>query len=175
MGKILVVDDEKSIRFTLRAFLRKDGHEVYLAEDAGAALSVMSEEKIDVVVTDIILPRMTGVDLLKTIRKAWPHVPVIMITGEPTIQTATEALRTGAFDYIAKPVSKDAILHVVGNALKMKLLVDEKRRLEEENRRRREELEHLVEARTRSLRESEETARALLNSKTEAAMFFVIY
>ncbi len=170
MGNILVVDDEKSIRFTISAFLRKDGHEVYLAEDADAALSVMSEENIDVVVTDIILPRVTGVDLLKTIRKSWPRVQVIMITGTPTIETATEALRTGAFDYIAKPVSKDVVLHTVGNALKVKLLDDEKRRLEADNRRHREELELLVEARTRSLRESEETARALLDSTPDAAM-----
>ncbi len=170
MGNILVVDDEKSILLTLKAFLRKDGHEVYLAEDADAALNVMSEEKIDVTVTDIILPNMNGVDLLKTIRKTWPRVQVIMITGTPTIETATEALRTGAFDYIAKPVSKEAVLHVVGNAMKVKLLDDERRRLEEDNRRHREELEHIVEERTRSLRESEETARALLDSTPDAAM-----
>ncbi|MDM8539909.1 response regulator [Desulfococcaceae bacterium HSG9] len=170
MGNILVVDDEKGIRITLGAFLRKDGHEVHLAEDVDAALNIMSEEKIDVVLTDIILPRVTGVELLKTIRKTWPHVQVVMITGEPTVETATEALRTGAFDYISKPVSKNAVLHVVGNAMKVKLLDDERRRLEEDNRRHREELERLVEERTRSLRESEETARVLLDSTPDAAM-----
>ncbi len=144
MGKILIVDDEKSIRITLREFLRNEGHEVTVAKDAYTAMKVLEEEKIDVVVTDIIMPRVTGVDLLKTLRQASPHVQVIMITGEPTLETATESLRAGAFDYIAKPVTKDLAVKTIGNAMKVKTLDDEKRRLEADNLRHREELEALV-------------------------------
>ena len=170
MNRILVVDDEKSIRITLREFLRTDGYEVEMAEDADEAVSLLGQTGFDVVVTDIILPKVTGVDLLKTIRQTDPHVQVVMMTGEPTVETASESLRAGAVDYLFKPISKESILKVVRNAVKIKLLDDEKRRLEEENRKHREELEHLVEERTRKLIETEETARVLLNSTSNAAL-----
>ncbi len=144
MGNILIVDDEKSIRITLREFLQNEGHEVTVAENADMAMKVLEKEDIDVVMTDIIMPRVTGVDLLKTLRRASPHVQVIMITGEPTLETATESLRAGAFDYIAKPVTKDLAVKTVGNAMKVKTLDDEKRRLEADNLSHREELEALV-------------------------------
>jgi PAS domain S-box-containing protein len=170
MGHILVVDDEKSIRVTLSEFLKGEGHDVHSAEDAHIAFAMLEKNDFDVVVTDIILPQITGVDLLKTIRKYSPDVQVIMMTGEPTVETASKSLRAGAFDYLYKPISKDAIIKAVNNAARVKQLNDEKRRLEEENSRHRERLEHLVEEKTHSLRESEETARALLNSPSEAAM-----
>ncbi|MDM8539906.1 response regulator [Desulfococcaceae bacterium HSG7] len=144
MGNILIVDDEKSIRITLREFLLNEGHKVTVAEDADTAMKVLENEDIDVVMTDIIMPRVTGVDLLKTLRRASPYVQVIMITGEPTLETATESLRAGAFDYIAKPVTKDLAVKTVSNAMKVKTLGDEKRRLEADNLRHREELETLV-------------------------------
>ncbi|MDM8515723.1 response regulator [Desulfobacterales bacterium HSG16] len=170
MNRILIVDDEKSIRLTLREFLRDDGYEVHVAENADEAMSLLQQTAFDVLVTDIILPKVTGVDLLKTIRQTDPHVQVVMMTGEPTAETASESCRAGAFDYLFKPISKDAILKVVRNAMRIKLLDDEKRRLEEENRRHREELELLVEERTAKLIETEETARVLLNSTSNAAL-----
>ncbi len=156
MGKILVVDDEEIIRITLSGFLMKDNHDVQVAEDADQAIELFAKTDFDVVVSDIILPRMTGVDLLKAIRKISPHVQVIMMTGMPTIETASESLRAGAFDYLYKPIRKDAILKTVRNALKVKLL-------EEQNLKHQEELEHLVEERTRSLRESEKRYRQLVH------------
>jgi PAS domain S-box-containing protein len=156
MGKILVVDDEEIIRITLSGFLTKDNHDVQVAEDADQAIELFAKTDFDVVVSDIILPRMTGVDLLKAIRKISPHVQVIMMTGMPTIETASESLRAGAFDYLYKPIRKDAILKTVRNALKVKLL-------EEQNLKHQEELEHLVEERTRSLRESEKRYRQLVH------------
>ena len=155
MGKILVVDDEESIRITLSAFLTKDNHDVQVAEDADNAIELFAKTDFDVVVSDIILPRMTGVDLLKAIRKISPHVQVIMMTGRPTVETASESLRAGAFNYLYKPIRKDAILKTVRNALKVKML-------EDQNLKHQEELEHLVLERTRSLWESEKRYRQLV-------------
>jgi PAS domain S-box-containing protein len=156
MGKILVVDDEESIRITLSAFLTKDNHDVQVAEDADQAIELFGKTDFDIVVSDIILPRMTGVDLLKAIRKISPYVQVIMMTGRPTAETASESLRAGAFDYLYKPIRKDAILKTVRNALKVKIL-------EDQNLKHQEELEHLVEEKTRSLRESEKRYRQLVH------------
>jgi PAS domain S-box-containing protein len=156
MGKILVVDDEESIRITLNAFLTKDKHDVQVAEDADKAIELFGKTDFDVVVSDIILPRMTGVDLLKAIRKISPYVQVIMMTGRPTVETASESLRAGAFDYLYKPIRKDAILKTVRNALKVKML-------EDQNLKHQEELEHLVEERTRSLQESQKRYRQLVH------------
>jgi len=152
MRRILVVDDEKSIRVTISEFLRDDGHEVLVAEDVMAATKLMEQEEYDVVLCDIILPRVSGMDLLGTISESTPHSPVIMMTGEPTVDTATEAVRAGAFDYLAKPVTKDIVLKTVRNALEFKKRGDEVRRLEADNRRHQQDLEQLVEERTAALR-----------------------
>lgn len=161
MARILIVDDEKSIRRTLGEFLRQAGYAVDEAEDAEVALKQLSETAFDVVVSDIILPRVTGVELLRRIHEISPHVQVIMMTGEPTVETATEALRAGAVDYLSKPINKAAILRVVANAVRIKLLEDTRRRLEAENQVHRENLERLVQERTAQLRESETRAREL--------------
>jgi PAS domain S-box-containing protein len=156
MGKILVVDDEESIRITLSEFLRKDKHDVQVAEDADKAIDLLGQEDFDLVVSDIILPRTTGVDLLKAIRKISPYTQVVMMTGKPTVDTASESLRAGAFDYLYKPIRRDSILKTVRNALKIKTL-------EDQNRKHQEELEHLVEKRTKSLLESENRYRRLVH------------
>ena len=153
MARVLLVDDEKSIRLTLSQFLCAGGYEVKTAEDVGTAKKVLQENEFDVVVSDIMLPGVSGVGLLQFIREAAPHVPVIMMTGEPTVDTATEAVRAGASDYLTKPVGKDAILRSVANAAKMKALEDERRRLAVENTAYQQNLEELVHERTRELEE----------------------
>jgi PAS domain S-box-containing protein len=163
MARILIVDDEQSIRRTLGEFLRADGHEVVEAEDADTAFQRLKETEFDVVVTDIVLPRVTGVDLLRHIHATAPYVQVVMMTGEPTVETASESLRAGASDYLFKPVSKSAILRVVGNAAKLKTLDDTKRRLEADNRRHRENLERLVDERTRQLQHLNQLLQAIRN------------
>ena len=162
MAQILIVDDEKGIRASLKAFLREDGHEVLTAENANEALCLMNENELDVVVSDIILPRITGVELLRKIHDSDPDIPVIMITGEPTVETATEGLRKGAFDYLIKPIHGNDIKKVVGNAARMKSLKDEKTRLEEENHRYQDHLEELVAERTKELQENEHKYRVLV-------------
>jgi putative nucleotidyltransferase with HDIG domain len=116
-------------------------------------------------VTDIILPRRTGVALLADIREAHPDVQVIMITGEPEVGTAAEAVRKGAFDYLSKPISREDITKAVFAAAEKKALLDKNRRLEEENLRYREHLEGLVEVQTRALRASKEVTDRLLDQQ----------
>ena len=159
MGSILVVDDERSIRITVKAFLEDDGHDVHTAEDVPAALAVLAERSIDVVLTDIILPKLSGLDLLQKIKEMASDVRVIVMTGEPTLDTAAESVRFGALDYLRKPIAKNEILKSIRNALHIKTLNDEKKRLEEDNRHYLSRLEQLVDKRTRALAESEASLR----------------
>lgn len=129
-SKILVVDDEKSIRVTLQAFLQEQGYEVEIAEDAAEAREFLAAGAWDVVVSDIVLPGMSGVELLRSIHSMAPDVQVIMMTGEPTVETASEAVRAGATDYLTKPVPKNALLRSVARALEIKMFIDERRRME---------------------------------------------
>jgi PAS domain S-box-containing protein len=122
---ILVVDDEKGIRFTFNRFLSGEGYTIVTAEDFNEALSSISERKFDLIFLDIILGNRTGIDLLKEIKKRDLKCPVIMITGAPDIETASEALRLGAFDYITKPVRQNELLRLARIALKHKILSDE--------------------------------------------------
>ena len=163
MATVLVIDDERSIRVTLGEFLRGAGHEVHDAEDAEGALKLLKRHDIDVVVSDIILPRITGVELLPVVRDIAPRAQIIMMTGEPTVDTAADALRAGAFDYLFKPIPKDAILRSVANAAKVKALDDERERLAEDNKKYQEDLERLVNERTRALQESEARYRRLVD------------
>ncbi len=124
--KILVIDDEQSIRVTLEHFLIEEGNDVVTAEDYDSGLVMAEDNSFDLIITDIILGGKTGIDLLREVKRRKMNCPVIMITGAPDIKTATDALRLGAFDYISKPVKKNALLHVTGMALRHKKLHDEK-------------------------------------------------
>ncbi|MCU0588409.1 MAG: response regulator [Syntrophobacteraceae bacterium] len=159
MGNILVVDDERSIRVTVKAFLEAEGHLVETAEDVESAMAAFDDQPFDVVLTDIILPRISGVELLRRVRERSAHAQVIMMTGEPTLETVSQSLRLGALDYLRKPVGKNEILKAVGNALRVKSLIDSKLRLQEENLRYMNDLEELVEERTQALRASEAALR----------------
>ncbi|MCK4964970.1 MAG: response regulator [Dehalococcoidia bacterium] len=151
MARVLVVDDEESIRTALGAIVTKSGHTVALACDAQQGLKLLREEPFDVVVTDIILPRKSGVQLLADIREIESNVQVIMITGEPEVKSAAEAVRRGAFDYLAKPISRERLTKTITAAVEKKALIDANIRLEEENRKHREHLEQLVDERTRQI------------------------
>jgi two-component system response regulator HydG len=122
---ILVVDDEESIRYTFEAFLSEEGYTVSSAADYDGGIALLREKDIDLVFADIILPGKSGIDLLKAAREIVPGVPVIMITGAPSLDTATESLRIGAFDYIVKPIRQDALLRSVNIALKHKAVKEE--------------------------------------------------
>jgi signal transduction histidine kinase len=129
MASVLVVDDERAVREAFTLFLERDGHLVSSAADAAAALDILQDTPIDVVVSDIILPRTSGVELLESISKGWPNLRVILITGEPSIDTAARAVRAGAHDYLTKPVTAAELQRAVGAAVRLKSMRDRNRRL----------------------------------------------
>jgi|GEM_PF-4801437 len=168
MAKILVVDDEKGIRDTFFHFLSKADHEVILAEDSDEAMKVIHEHEIHIVVSDIILPRVSGVELLSMIRGISKNIQVILITGEPTVDTAAQAIRAGAFDYLIKPVSREQIRKAVAAA-------DRVRRLEEENRNYRDLLEDLVKERTRQIMQYSDRLHHIAENTRNFALSMNIY
>lgn len=126
--KILIVDDEENICFTLGRFLSDEGYDVTTAETFALAMEKIIQIEFDLVFVDILLKGYSGMEILKAVRKKNINCPVVMITGVPTIETASEAVRSGAFDYLPKPVLQDQLLRVAKTALKYKVLVDEKDR-----------------------------------------------
>ena len=122
---ILIVDDEESIRYTFESFLAEEGYTVFSAADCDQGVALLREKDIDLVFADIILPGRSGIDLLKAATEIAPGVPVVMITGAPSVDSATESLRIGAFDYIVKPIRQDALLRAVNVALKHKAVKEE--------------------------------------------------
>jgi PAS domain S-box-containing protein len=125
-SKILIIDDEEGIRFTFKKFLSAHNFEVLTAKDFDDAVDCISKNDFDVIFADIILGGKTGIDVLREIKKRNLHCPVIMITGYPNIDTASEAVRLGAFDYIPKPIQKDNLFHAIDVALQHKAVIDEK-------------------------------------------------
>ena len=123
---ILIVDDEESMRYTFESFLSDEGHRVTTAASCSEGLALLKEEDIDLVFADIVLPDENGIDFLKVVKEIRPDVPVTMITGAPSIDSAAESLRLGAFDYIIKPITQEILLRAVSIALKHKDLVEEK-------------------------------------------------
>ena len=126
--RILVVDDEESIRFTFENFLSEAGYAVNTAKDYEEALARLAAGEHDLIIADIILGGRTGIDLMREVRTRRIACPVIMVTGAPNIETASEAVRLGAFDYIPKPVYQETLLRVATLALRHKALSDEKER-----------------------------------------------
>jgi DNA-binding NarL/FixJ family response regulator len=155
MGRILIVDDERSLRVTLKAFLEQESHLVDTAENGAAAIEILQNTPVDVILADIIMPKLSGVDLLKKAKDISPDALVIMMTGRPTLENATESLRHGALDYLQKPVSKVDVTRAVRNALHIKFINDERARLERENRNYMNHLEQMVAERTKKLSENE--------------------
>ncbi len=125
-ARILIVDDEENLCFTLERFLSAEGYEVATAEDYDEAMVVMNKVEFDLIFADIVLKGKTGIDILRQVKKSNPPCPVVMITGVPTIETASEAVRLGAFDYLPKPVLQDTLLRIAKAALRHKALVEEK-------------------------------------------------
>lgn len=125
-AKILVIDDEESIRFTFERFLRAAGHLVTTAASRSEALALLDETDFDVVFADIILEDGTGIEILREIKARGLTCPVIMVTGDPGVETASDSVRLGAFDYIPKPVNQEVLLHATRTALKFKGVYEEK-------------------------------------------------
>jgi nitrogen regulation protein NR(I) len=116
VAHVLIVDDELNIRRVLAAMLKREGYEVTTAADGEQGLAVLHRTPIHVVVTDLVMPRMNGLDLLKRVAIDFPDVPVIMITAHGSVDSAVAALKAGAFDYITKPFEQDELKKVIAKA-----------------------------------------------------------
>ncbi len=120
--QVLVADDEPNLRRVLSAQLSRDGFEVHVAEDGEQALKVLADHHIDVVITDLRMPKLDGMELLKRIVADYADIPVIMITAHGTVHTAVEALKVGAFDYVTKPFDRAEFQSVIAKAARSREL-----------------------------------------------------
>jgi len=115
---ILVVDDELNIRRVLERAFAKEGYQVYTAEGGHQALRLLAETPCDLMLTDVVMPDMTGLELLKRARQQHPNLQVVLMTAYGTIPTAVEAMRAGAYDFLTKPLDMEVLRKVVRNALR---------------------------------------------------------
>ncbi|WP_332448278.1 sigma-54-dependent transcriptional regulator [Sphaerochaeta sp.] len=129
---ILICDDEKNIRSGLALAMELEGYETLSAEDGQQAWTLLNKESVDLVITDLRMPKVSGEELLKKISSAYPRLPVIILTGHGTIETAVEAMRDGAIDFFTKPVDLDRLTLVVKKALSTTDLYAEHEQLKRE-------------------------------------------
>lgn len=130
MATILIIDDEKSIRNTLKDILEYEKYVIDEAEDGESGLAKIKANKYDLVMCDIKMPKMDGLDVLKQTIAVGIETPMVMISGHGTIETAVEAIKNGAFDFISKPFDLNRLLITVRNAIDKKELVQETRKLQ---------------------------------------------
>jgi len=156
MANILIVDDEPSVRETLDARLTREGYAVETSEGFDLAKVALTKRDFDAILLDIVLPKVSGIEIMKYIKNAGIETPVIMITGDPNVETAAKSVQYGAYDYISKPIRKDDLLDVVRRAAEKKDLIDRKKELEKENLEYQKELERKVEDRTEELKNAYE-------------------
>jgi DNA-binding NtrC family response regulator len=133
-SNILVVDDEEVIRRGYARTLANADCNVATAWNGREALAVLEHEPFDVVLLDLRMPEMDGMTVLKTIKEKWPDSEVVVITGYPSVETAKEAVRLGACDYLAKPVAPDDVIHATRGALSRKQWVLRRQRASNESR-----------------------------------------
>lgn len=129
MAKILVIDDERSIRNSMKDILGFEGHEIVLAENGLDGLVSIKAEKPELVFCDIKMPKMEGIEVLERIKEFTPDTPVVMISGHGTIDTAIEAIKKGAYDFIEKPLDLNRILITIKNATDKTQLIHETKTL----------------------------------------------
>ncbi len=129
MSKILVIDDERAIRNTLKEILEYEDHEVDTAPDGFDGLEMIDQNKYDIVLCDIKMPKMDGIEVLEKIGEIAVDLPVIMISGHGTVDTAVEAIKKGAFDFIEKPLDLNRLLVIIRNATERNNLITETKAL----------------------------------------------
>ena len=117
---VLIVDDEEVVRRAHLRSLESTGCETRTAIDGQEAIRAMEEQPCDVVLLDLRMPGLDGMDVLKTLKARWPECEVVVITGYPTIESAQEAVRLGAHNYIAKPVAPDDVIKAANDAVTQK-------------------------------------------------------
>ncbi|GJL62827.1 MAG: hypothetical protein NPIRA04_14810 [Nitrospirales bacterium] len=126
MGRVMVVDDEADVRKVARMSLEKAGNQVIEAENGEQAIQQIKEGDnpimLDVIVTDINMPKVNGLEAIHFFQKEWPHVPIIVMTGYPNLDNATELMKQGLVDYLTKPVDKEKLVASVEKAMNQREL-----------------------------------------------------
>lgn len=164
--RVLVIDDEEWLREVVEEALVHFGMEVFTAEDGERGLELFNENPhIEVIVTDLMMPKMNGLELLETVKQKDPLVEVIFLTGHGSIDTALEAIKKGAYDYLQKPVSMEEISLTVERALERRHLYDEQKRSAEQLRKLVEQLDKRNKDLESALKELHETQVQLLQSE----------
>src|ERR1700690_2883601 len=129
MAKILVVDDQDMMRDSLVATLKREGHDVVACSEAQAAITRLSQGKFDLLITDLKMPKTSGIELLAEAKKLRPDLPVVLMTAFATVHTAVEAMKLGAYDYIQKPFDGEEIKLLVDRTLEHSRLIRENQAL----------------------------------------------
>jgi two-component system response regulator AtoC len=119
-NRILIVDDDETVRSSYRRSLEGISHNVMAARDGEEALQMMEQYPCDIVLLDMRMPGRDGLSVLRTIKQKWPESEVVIITGYPTVDSAKEAVRLGAYDYIAKPVGPQDVIDLTDRAMTRK-------------------------------------------------------
>ncbi len=129
MDTILIVDDEDDYLILLRSVLEEEGYGIATARRGQEALGILRNSDIDLIITDMKMPEMNGLQLLETVRGQWPDIPVIIMTAHGSIEKAVEAMQKGAFSYIQKPFENNSLLVFISKALNLSHVVQENKRL----------------------------------------------
>ncbi|MFO0751972.1 MAG: response regulator [Thermodesulfovibrionales bacterium] len=119
-GKVLIIDDEEIVRISCRRILVPEGYAVETVKSAEEGFALLAGERFDIVLTDLKMPDVDGIEVLRRVKKDWPEVEVIMITGYQTINTAVQAIKLGAFDYLEKPFTPDGIVSAIERAMEQR-------------------------------------------------------
>ena len=117
-GRILVIDDEDIVRLSCSRTLVPEGYELKMAKNGLEGIKMLEEESFDLVLTDLKMPNMDGIEVLANIKENWPATDVVIVTGYQTVETAVKAIKLGAFDYIEKPFTPDSLIATVANVFK---------------------------------------------------------
>src|SRR4030095_4477867 len=134
MSKLLIVDDEQGMRQLLSIVFGREGHEVRVAESGRRAMELLREEPADLIISDVKMPDMGGIELLRAARELLPDVEVIMMTAFARVETARDAFLLGAYDFVQKPFDNDLLKETLARALAKVSLVREREALLEENK-----------------------------------------
>jgi DNA-binding NtrC family response regulator len=121
--RVLIIDDEEIIRISCLRSLKPEGYEVKVVPSGIEGLKAIEKESFDLVLTDLKMPDIDGIEVLKRIKEGWPDTEIVVITGYGTVSSAVQAMKFGAFDYLEKPFTPDQLLLVVSRALEKKRLI----------------------------------------------------
>jgi DNA-binding NtrC family response regulator len=117
-GKILVIDDEDIVRISVSRALAPEGYEIKTVKDGSEGMKQLEQEEFDLVLTDLKMPNMDGIEVLSNIKNRWPKTDVVIVTGYQTVETAVKAIKLGAADYIEKPFTPDSLIATVSGVFR---------------------------------------------------------